>query len=233
MNENSNPPQEDETVTLSKAEHDELVKKLADESQAKTNLVEELTTERKKKQDSEAVAEDLKKKLEEKVEIPVEAGELTADKIAEIASKATQEVLNKNTETTVASNKEMALAKFKEKYKEFHTDNDEGGIKIASLERKLERFNMSSLKSVEDFISVFEDAYNLIGKTAIQDKPGTPIPADPSTDGPAPAEVTTDNLTPEELKVIDRAFDGDKERYIKIKAKRPDFVNTLIQGKHY
>lgn len=238
MNENPTPDgtpvvPEEEKVVLSKAEHEDLVKKLADESQAKTNLVEEIKTLREKKQISEAEAEELKKKLEEKVETPGEAGELTADKIAEIASRATQEILSKNSEVTVAGNKESALTKFKEKYKEFHPENDEGGIKMASLERKLERFNTTGLSSETDFLSVFEDAYNLIGKPVAPVEPGAPIPTDPSSDGTVPASVEASNLTPKELKIIDDTFAGDKEAYLKIKAKRPDYVEKLVQGKHY
>ena len=237
MNENPNPTEEvtpeEETVVLSKTEHEELVKKLADESAAKTNLVEEITDLRKKKQITEAEAEELRKKLESAQEIPTEVGELTADKIAEIASKATQDVLAKNTEVTVASNKESALIKFKEKYKEFHSENDEGGIKIASLERKLERFNINSLSSESEFLSVFEDAYKLLDKPETPDEPGQQIPTDPSTDGPKPGEVDTTNLTPQELKIIEQTFDGDKEAYLKQKAKRPDYVEKLLQGKYY
>lgn len=241
MNENPITPEGDapeatpegETVTLSKAEHEELVKKLEKESQDKTNLVEEIKSLREKKQITEAEAEELKKKLEERVETTGQTEDLTPERIAEIASNATQEVLNKNTETTVAGNKESALTKFKEKYKEFHTDNDAGGIKFAALERKLERFNITSLKSETDFLSVFEDAYSLIGKTDAPVESGQQIPTDPSTDGPKPKDVDVTNLTPTELKIIEDTFDGDKEAYLKQKTKRPDYVEKLIQGKYY
>ncbi len=237
MNENPNPtegetPKEDKVV-LSKAEHEELVLKLEKESQDKTNLVEEIKTLREKKQISEAEAEELKKKLEGREETPIENETLTADKIAEIASKATQEVLAKNSEVTVAGNKELALTKFKKRYKEFHTDNDAGGIKMSALERKLDIFNMNALKSEEEFLSVFEDAYSLMGGNKTTVNPEIQIPTDPSSDGSNPQSVETVELSSKELKIIEDTFGGNKEIYLEQKAKRPDYVEKLIQGKYY
>lgn len=236
MDINPNNPEgnpEDENVVLSKAEHEELVKKLEKESQDKANLVEEIKELRKKKQITEAEAEELKKKIEESKNVNTDIGELTPEKIAEIASKTTQEILNKNTEATIKSNKESALSKFKEKHKEFHNDNDEGGIKMSVLEKKLERFNTTNLKSEEDFLSIFEDAYALIGKSENSEIPENNIQTESPSGGSAPKEFQNTNLTPKEIEIVNRTFNGDKERYLKIKAKRPDYVANLIQGKHY
>lgn len=221
---------EAETVTVPKAQYDEMVEKLADKTQTNSNLVAEIKDLREKKQLSDSEAEELRKKLEGRVDTPAD-GTITPEQIAEMVADASKKILTERDNETAKQNKDAALEEFFSKNKEFHPENDEGGLKFASLEKKLARFNLTGLKTKEDFMSVFEDARNLVVGTVKEVTPTVTPPLPPHGGGTHAApvkEATDDKLSPKELEIIDRSFGGDKERYLKIKAKRPDYVQTLL-----
>src|SRR3990167_4636527 len=85
LDENGNPILDDEKVTVPKKQYDEMVEKLASETQSKVNLVNEIKELREKKQLTEAEAEDLKRKLTERREVPG-SEVLTPERIAEITN---------------------------------------------------------------------------------------------------------------------------------------------------
>lgn len=236
--ENPNPPEEPkapegETVVLSKAEHDELVEKLSTETQTKSNLVEEIKDLREKKTAAETAAEEARKELEEKNLAGSDEGtELTAEKIAAISAEATQKILDAKATTDKATSKELALQKFKELHKEFHEDNDEGGLKFSALEKKLSRFNTSDISTESEYLVVLKDAYKLLVEVKPEETPAEELPIDPKTGSPIIKEVTLEGLTPKELRIIERTFDGDKERYIKQKSKHPEMIESLLRHAH-
>lgn len=222
----------DEKVTLPKKEYDEIVGKLADKTQSEANLVSEIKELREKKQLTEAEAEDLKKKLEQRDAIVVDTKDLTPEKIAEIAANTMKSAFAERDNETAKANRTAAFTAFISKHKEFHPDNDQGGIKMAALERKVSQFNTGGLKTESDFLTVLEDASKLVGTT----QAAKPIGSDPNPlapigtrEGTYVPEASVDNLTSKEMKVIEQSFGGDKERYLKIKAKRPEYVATLLQ----
>lgn len=221
-----------ETVTVPKEQYDEMVEKLADKTQATANLVAEITELREKKQLTEAEAEELRKKLSER-DGSGAGQDLNPDKVVEITSETVRKILADQDIEKAKANKRAALAAFQAKYKEFHPENDEGGLKLSALEKELENFNLSGLVSETDFLARFEKARNLVvGSGQVQPDGGTdPNPLPPNGGGSAPqAKESIDNqLTSKEMQIIDRTFGGDKERYLKIKAKRPDYVATLLQ----
>ena len=234
--ENQNAPDapkegdEGETVTLSKAEHDELVEKLSTETQTKSNLVEEIKELRGQKTAAEEAAETARKELEEKNSAGSgDATELTAENIAAISAEATQKVLDAKATTDKATNKELALRRFKELHKEFHDDNDEGGLKFSALEKKLSKFNTSDVSTESEYLTILKDAYKLLVEVKPEETQAEDLPIDPTTGSPTIKEVTVDSLTPKELRIIERTFDGDKERYIKQKAKHPQMIEDLLR----
>ena len=154
-NEGDNTP---ETVAVPKQQYDEMVEKLANSTQATSNLVLEIKELRSKNQITEAEATELKKKLAERNEGGTPQ-DLNTDTVTTLATEAARKILSERDEEDSKQNKELALKAFLEKHKEFHPENDEGGLKLSSLERKLSRFNQFGLKSVEDFSSVLEDAF--------------------------------------------------------------------------
>lgn len=222
----------DETVAVPKQQYDEMVEKLAGTTQSNANLVAEIKELREKKQISDAEAEELRKKVTERQET-TPSGDLSPEKIAELATESAKKVLSERDSETAKQNKEAAFNAFFATHKEFHPENDEGGLKRSSLEKKLSRFNLDGITSQTDFMAVLEDARNLVvGNGEARTEPGRdPNPLPPNGGGgSAPVKEAQDTqLTSKEMQIIERSFDGDKERYLKIKAKRPDYVATLLQ----
>jgi len=230
LDENGKPISEGETVTVLKKQYDEMVEKLANESQSKVNLVNEIKELREKKQLTEAEAEDLKKQLAQRKEVPADSTVLTPERIAEITTDTLRTALAEKEVEVAKSNREAAMATFLSRNKEFHPDNDEGGLKKSALEKKLAQFNTMGLKTEAEFLTVFEDASRLVGIEPKSKSTGIdPNPPAPMARGAEVHEVKVENLSTKELQIIERTFGGDKERYIKIKAKRPDYVASLLQ----
>lgn len=217
-----------ETVTVPKEQYDEMVEKLADKTQATTNLVAEIKELREKSQLTATEAEELRKKLEQR-DIQNDGGVEPA-KFAEIAEQAAKKVLSERDQEVAKDNRKTAFEAFVAKHKEFHPDNDEGGLKLSSLEGKLKRFSLSGLKTQDDFMSVFEDARSLtVGGGSSEERTDNPNPLPPNGGGNSTREVIENDLTSKEMRIIDDTFGGDKERYLKIKTKRPEYVASLLQ----
>jgi len=223
----------DETVTVPQSQYDEIVEKLASETQSKVNLVNEIKELREKKQLTEREAEELRKKLESSVLPPQSSsGVLTSEQIEEIALSTMKSAFAAKDTEEAQANKVNAMNSFLGKHKEFHPDNDPGGIKLSALEQKFARFNTEGLKKESDFLSVLEDASSLVRPTQQSQTPGIdpnpPAPTGTQSGTPA-SEMTDDKLSQKEITIINRSFDGDRERYLKIKQKRPDYVASLLQ----
>jgi cell division septum initiation protein DivIVA len=224
------PNEETQEGEVSKEAYNELVEKLANETQSKASLVAEIKDLREKKQISEAEAEAAREKLEAAKAAPASVEEFTPQRVAEVAEEAAQRVLRNREREEAKGNRAAAMDAFIAEHREFHPDNDEGSLKMAALERKLERFNLSGLQSVSDFKSVFEDASRLVGGIQPDNgSPENPNPLPPNGGGTSPKSAESTVLSSKEMKIIDRTFGGDKERYLKIKAKKPDYVASLLQ----
>lgn len=230
---NGNPIVEAETVSLPKKDYDDMVEKLADKTQTTANLVAEIKDLREKKQLTEAEALDLKKKLEQQPVVPTDGSVLTPERIIELTNSSIESALAKKDAEVAETNRANAMSAFLSKNKEFHPDNDQGGLKLSALQRKVAMFNTGSIKTEADFLTVLEDANRLLSNTSVQIVPGTdpnpPAPNGTRSGTPAPVVDNDNTLSAKELNIIERSFDGDRERYIKIRAKRPDYVATLLQ----
>ncbi len=235
MNE-TNPTPEGETPSenegvVSQENYEDVVEKLASKTQNETNLVAEIKGLREKKQIAEADAESLKKKLAKENVIETTGKEFNPTMVEEITRKTLAAALaERDVETTkIASNN--AMSSFINSHKEFHPDNDVGGIKMAALENKLAMFNTNNLSTESEFSNILEEASRLTFSTINKEQSMNPTVTEPTGEGAAvPKESQEDKLTPQELQIIDRVFDGNKERYLKQKTKRPDYVKTLL---HY
>lgn len=217
---------EENTVTLSKEEHENLVAEKTKLSQDKNQLVSEIKEIRKDKSLSEEQVKDLVSKIEE----------LKANKesnpnldVEELAKKTVQEFYDKREAETREGAKQTAMSKFLSDNPEFSPENDEAGLKKAAFESKLSRFNLSEITKEEDFLSVYNDALNLIGVKKEVNESGTSIDVQPNSN-PKPAEAKIDSLTSKELKVIEESMGGDKEKFLKMKVKHPDFIADLMEN---
>lgn len=222
--------QSEDKVEISKKEYDEMVEKIALGKQDKANLISEIKELREKKQISESEAEELRKKAGQsgKDETPSEG--ITPEKIEEQVAKTVSKILQDRDSKTAEENMKSAMRAFQSKNKQFHPDNDEAGLKMSALEKKLARFNLSGLKSESEFLEVFEDAKRLVmNEQPAAPKNSNPNPIAPDAPAPVAKEEKDDELTSEEMKIVERTFGGDKDRYKKIRSKRPEYVAELLR----
>ena len=218
-------------VEISREEYTKLVEKVAVSEQDKVNLVEEIKDIRTKKQEAEDKLKEALEKPAEPASTPVEGELISTEQIAEAATKAAQAAVAESKKLELETLKENTIVEFRASNPDFEEDNDLGGIKYAEFEKKLAMFNMGTAKTKEDILIVLNSAYNLLPKpteTTVENQ--TPPSSTPSnTGGSGPTSTDSDNLSAKELKIINDTFDGDKERYLKQKAKRPDYVAELLE----
>lgn len=187
------------------------------------NVVEEVKTERKTKQDAQAESEALKLKIKE-VEDKQKAGATGDDVEAKVRA-----ILNEDAKKSADSARVVAEQKWKANHTEFSETNDPGGVKFAAIKGKLSRLSDQGLSSENDFIGLFEDAYVLVKKERnIDSHDYNPYAASNSSNGGAPKETNANNLSAKEEKLM-KMEGWDKEKYLKMKAKRPSFVESLLQ----
>lgn len=198
---------------------EEVYEKLKGLPEVVTNLVEELKTERKAKQDAQdAVAKALADKTE-----PV----VTPSGDQKDPAELVREILAERDKGTAKAARDAAESKFKNAHKEFHPENDPGGIKYAAFERTLAKLNVAGLSSEQDFTAVFNDAFTLMNpQAASQERIITPY-ADTPTDTGTPRTEDPNGLTPKEKKLIQSLGWAD-EKYLKLKKSRPAYVEQML-----
>lgn len=148
-------------------------------------------------------------------------------KIADALSVREQEEANKNWT--------KAQALFLTKHKEYHPDNDTGGLKKAVLDRELSLLNRGGLTSIEDLESILEKANTLA--VASTSNSIQRVRIDPSIPRSSSEPDATDptRLSPKELRVLEQlqnlgasATPWTEERFLKLKAKDPGFVERAL-----
>lgn len=188
---------------------EEDIKKLVDEvanlKQDKENVVNELKELRAKKPDQidPAMIETKAKEIVERL-----LNEESGKKFTEIRIDA-----EKN---------------FKQSFKEFHPDNDPGGIKYTAFQNTLTKMNLSGLKTAEEFAEAFEDAYLVMNKKSIKNGAYSNHADLNPIFAPDARSVDGDNLSLKELKLI-KQQGMDKAVYIKMREKRPSYVQELLK----
>jgi len=222
----------EEEIAQLKAEKDALVEELAQSNQAKANLVSEVKDLREKKQLTESEKEQLAKKVKELEDLKnIDPSELNAHTVEEIISRKLNETLSSQNKANVEKNQRIALDKFKKLHPEFQDANDEGGIKFNILEKELATFNVGNAQTVEDFESIFEKARLLVTKEDSNKKQIiAPYSHTPQTESKTvPTVDETEKLSPAEQRMVDNSFAGDVSKYLAVKAKRPDYIETLLR----
>lgn len=145
--------------------------------------------------------------------------------------------LQANRQEEADKNWQKAQDGFVAKHKEFHPDNDTGGLKKAALDRELQLLNRNGINSVEDLTVVLEKARVLATANIRPDV--TQIRIDPSIPRSHvdPRSEDPNTLTHQETKVLDVLNKlGIKEwtpaMLLAAKAKDPAFFErTLNQVK--
>lgn len=215
-----------EPVTLTKAELAELTKR-AEEAEAlaaaKSAEAEqakgELTTT---KESLNGTVEELKKLREKRDPALTPEHSNPTDVTAAVAA-----ALEERRKLDAESNRKLAIARFQEADKEFHKDNDPGGLKMKAILDEFETFNNSSLFSVEEFTARLDKAKRLVlgtKKEVVEE-----VLDDPSLNGggPTPKSEKATKLTAEERQVI-KDLGWTEERFLAVKEKNPNYVRSLF-----
>lgn len=166
----------------------------------------------------DAAVSELKEIRQRKVDIGVSTEDVDK-KIAEALKLREKEDVDKNWQ--------KAQEGFIAKNKEFHPDNDPGGLKKAALDRELGLLNRNGLTSIDDLTTILEKAKILA--TANVTSSVVQVHLDPSLPAshPDPRSSDANNLSPKEQRLIE-AMGWTAERFLKLKTKDPVFVeNTL------
>lgn len=210
------------------AEQQELIERIKQLEADKSNLVSELQDDRKKRQDIQDQVETLKEALENSIKKTTENPE--EEKLARLVAEA----LNKKESEAAAKNKKTAFDKFLADNKEFHPENDPSGLKRIALEKKLALFNVNGLSEVDDFYSVMANAKALLGG---QDTPPKTEDVKEIKNPYASTSRTTSNptvtdsdteLDSREKKLLEQVG-WTKDKYLKMKAKQPAFVASILE----
>ncbi len=197
-----------EEVKLTKTEFDELVKSKAEKAQNEANMVAEITELREKNRK----VSDTKNPV-----VPEPVGEVSKEVQAEFAKRDAEALQRASQEATV---------EFLDSHPEFSKENDVGGLKFAAFQKALGRIALNGVKTKQDYTQVLNDALRLTGEIA----PSMPnYSSTPRTAISVPGTPPSAQLTTPELKLVQNNFGGDVEKYLKMKAKRPEYVEELLR----
>jgi hypothetical protein len=184
------------------------------------NAGSELSTMRQSKAEIEGERDALKVKLQS-LEQPTPATD---------AAEVVKQALEARDREDAQRSKASAETAFKNSHKEFHPDNDPGGLKFEAYKAYLKKFSDSGLKSEKDFSTLYEDAYVLMNKgQSPKDERITPSPHVPLNPSNPPREISSDKLTYEEKRVVER-LGWTEDKFLKMKETRPDYIKSLFKN---
>lgn len=208
-----------ETVQLSKEDFD----KLSSLPDVVNNLVAEIQQERKAKQTAEAERDALIVEKNTKPPADVTPQQATPEDPTVIVER----LLAKKDQEAAKAAREAAEAKFRETNKDFHPDNDPGGLKFAAFQRVLAKLNDSGARTVEDFSALYDDALALMNRQSpVKEVTYTPYAHTPSESG-SPHQQDPNGLSAKEKRII-QGIGWTEERYLKIKKSRPEYIKKLL-----
>lgn len=197
-------PGSDEEVQLTKVEYDELTQKLASKAQAEANMTAELIDLRKKNRELSGQSQGLQ---------------------SEDVSKVVEEELKKRDAEELKRVKEALLGEFLDSHPEFAKEADADGSRFAAYQQALGRISLNGVKTKEDYASVLDDAFRLMERKESMPNNYSSTPISVST---VPGSKTSARLNEKETKLVQNNFGGDIEKFLAMKAKRPAYVEELL-----
>lgn len=225
MTGNTNP---DTNVPGANEATTELNQKIASLETEKNNLVGELKEDRQKRQALQDQINELQQALTDATKRNTEAP-ATGD-ISALVEQAVSSALNKSTASKAKGNKQAAFEKFVSDHKEFSAENDVTGKRLEALKSKFARFNTEDVVELDDFYALIGDANRLLGGDTTPQTSGrevnNPYSSTPSTNS-SPRTAPDNDLSAAELKLIEKN-NFTKERYLKLKAKNPKYIESLL-----
>ena len=200
------PSTEDATVVLTAEEYKELTEKLAKKVQAEVNMSEEL------------------KKLREKNRELADKPEVKTEDISKVVEA---ELVKRDAETTKVV-QAQALTSWLEAHPEFSPEEDKDGSKFAAFQKALARVNLVGIKTAQDYVQVLNDALRLTEQVPTM-QPHNNFASSVIGGVPVRGSTQVQNFTSAEQKFIQSSMGGDVDKYQKLKAKRPEYVEELLK----
>jgi predicted 3-demethylubiquinone-9 3-methyltransferase (glyoxalase superfamily) len=200
---------EDENKEVLTEREKELIDRVANLEQDKANLTGELIETRKKREP------------QEQKETPVIAPNTDPKDVV-------LQVLAERDNEQVKINLEQAKEELKRTVRELSPDVDQGGILFAKFEKELNKFNLTNLKTKEQFAERFSEAFKLMSNTS--DKP-TKINYYNGTNDNSGSDAKADDggtLGASEQKLI-HELGWTKDKYLSVKSKKPHYVASLLK----
>lgn len=196
------------------AKEKEYHEKIANLEQDKANVVEELKEKRE--------AARLAKEELEKVKGATKPDLNTTD-----PEEIVVRVLQKKEEEASRTALEDAKAELKRTYNEFSPETDTAGLVFNKFEKELSKFNLSGLRTKEEYMGRLKEVYDFMNRTKSTTEK-TNFYSGTRQSG-SDAQVRDDaSLSDSEAKLI-RDMGWDKERFLKTKEKRPAYVASLLK----
>lgn len=195
-----------EQVTLSKTEFQKLIEDRANDAQSKANMAKELAEQREKIRTlSQSPAE------------PVDV------------SKVVEAEFQRRDAENVKTTQETALANWLAAHQEFSQENDKDGIKFAAFQKALSRFYLAGIKTSDGYVEVLNDALRLSEQVEITNYPMPSYSSTPQGYPTARGTTPQQGLSQVEQKFVKNSMGGDVERYLKLKTKRPQYVDEMLK----
>lgn len=195
--------------------------KLTEKDAQINGMSQELAGDRAKRQDLQAERDVLSVKVKE---LEGRIGGVQPTNVSEEVQKALLERDRQQAET----NRTSAESSFKSR-KDFTPEADPGEIKFNAVKKKFAMFDTSKLKTTEEFLAVWQDAYRLVNNQTHNTHIQNNQDMFSRNSGGAPREVETSQLTSEERSVVQRMGWTD-DQFLKQKTKRPQYVESLMRG---
>lgn len=208
----------EEDIAKAKEEFDkkelEYQKAIANLEQDKANVVDELKAKREEARLAKEEAEKLK------------ANTATNDGTTD-PEEIVVRVLKKKEEEQSKNALESAKQELKKIFNEFSPETDTAGLVFGKFEKQLGEFNLSGLSTKEEYLERLKKIYKYVNfkETGNDDKPFYGGTGKSGSDAPA---VDNNSLTDSEARLI-RDMGITRERFLKIKEKRPAYVATLLK----
>jgi len=183
--------------------------------EALNNVVEELKDLRKSNSTKNEEIEALKKK--------VETGGGSDDESAKL-----EKLLEDRDKKERTKNFDQAIEEFKNANSVFNPSNDTGGLKFKAFEKELSKFNLSNLSSKEEFSSRLKEVHSFMNRGVKKEDDTVTVYAETRKSPSNAAALDETSLTDKERKLI-RTNNLDLQSYLKMKEKRPAYVNALLK----
>lgn len=209
----SNQNNEKEKIEVDAA----FIEEFAQTKEALANVVEEIKDLRTSKNEE---IEELKKKIKE-----------DGDSNDNDDSKKLEKLLDEREKREIEQNFQSALESFKISNSSFNPSNDVGGIKFKAFEKELSKFNLSNLKTKEDFSSRLKEVYSFMNRNTPKKEEGDDFTSSFASTSKSQMDVNTLDdvqLTDKEKKLL-KFNNLDIQAYIKMREKRPAYVNSLLK----